>query len=122
MPRKPKSASTTNSLVSVPDGLTFGDTFAVTWASDQTGDLLVKAECFSIAATEGPFAPAVDVSVYAWAEPAVTSPQSAPEFELGPTPRWSGGPARGRVYLIRRDTPDGSVLTTLAESPFSVGP
>jgi hypothetical protein len=103
--------------IAAPDGLTFGDTFSVTFvpANGPDHDYWARADCFANAFTEGVPQPpdGIVYRQFVHLEPGVQP------FTLGTTPSWWGGGADCLVTLI---SIDGGKVSEYAEDVFLVGP
>jgi hypothetical protein len=110
--------------IKAPDGLTFGDTFQVTWepANGPDKDYWARAECFATDATETHVA--LGAKVYeqsAHLEPAGGGVGiGIQSLTLGPTPSWSGGGATCKVSLRAYDSRRGTFGKALATDDFTV--
>ena len=102
-----------------PDGLTFGDTFSVSWtpANGPDRDYWARADCFADASTVTSVALGEPVyAQYIHLEPGI---QQGP-FTLGPTPSWQSGGADCSVGLLTFDR--GDISRFFATDDFAVGP
>ena len=99
--------------ITAPDGLSFGDTFSVTFTppNHYSGALRARGECRANDTSLG-------VNVL-WIQYASTEGTTAGPFTLGPTPSWLGGGADCIVALV---SIDNNRYHLFAEDDFVVAP
>lgn len=111
-------------VLSAPDGATFGDTITLTVTGNSSDEEWVRVQCFANSTSEGSNMAGnqlqvgelvFDVFAYLGSSPAVIQ---GPDVTLGPSLFWTGGGAdcEARMWATNRWKP-----TNIADA-FSVGP